>query len=894
MKIAIIGGGPRGLWAVEELLTLAWQRNLSFDIEVYDDGPIKAYDTAQPDYWLMNVDASILPGFREDTGITETYPPSAVVGAYLNQRWERLDPPRTVTVRRVKKRVDTTGDLDALRRELGSDFLLAVTGHDATWDGELDNAVTVYPFGSLDTIQSGDCVAIRGLALTFIDAVLNLTEGRGGSFTPEGAYTPSGQEPRAIIPFSRSGRFLNPKPDFAVDTRQVVLAAEPLVQRGKIAQAITLGAQILLDDRSQDTLEDIAKVIAGEDAPEDTVAELRANIAVATGQAPLTAQAAVGMAFQALYPAIVRQVSFAPAPEGFSDLASTLERVAFGMPVINARKILGLIDASIITPPRTEQPDTNADGVDHFIDAVLAPPPSPPVRTGRDGFLSESNTCAVIGRATEGWILGNDTLSRTLHDIIPRWARRVVHGISSPTVHGLPPLTARLEPWAAQLAADYSAADALLTQFSSPVNVLNTDALTRNVDELVTAGARNGVDVRVFFARKANKALAFVDAVAEAGHGVDVASLRELTQVLEAGVAGKNIILSAAIKPQELLRLAVANGVTISVDTVAEMHRIAALAQETGTTATVAPRLAPDPRFLPPTRFGELSSTWATALTDTKELSTVRIAGVHVHLHGYSAADRATALQEVFVLHDALRAAGHHLEFIDIGGGVPMSYIDDAAQWEHFEAIRSRGIPATDITWKKDPLETIYPYYQQPTRANWLEELLQTEYGAGTKQGVRTIASELQKRHLRLHLEPGRSLLDGCGMTLARVEFVKRRADGLPLVGLAMNRTQTRTTSDDFTIDPLLLSRPHSENTRSGAGEELELEAYLVGAYCIEDELILRRRIRFPHGVKPGDIIAIPNTAGYFMHILESASHQIPLAHNVVWPAAELDRIDLY
>ena len=71
-------------------------------------------------------------------------------------------------------------------------------------------------------------------------------------------------------------------------------------------------------------------------------------------------------------------------------------------------------------------------------------------------------------------------------------------------------------------------------------------------------------------------------------------------------------------------------------------------------------------------------------------------------------------------------------------------------------------------------------------------------------------------------------------------------------------------------------------------------DGFLVGAYCIEDELILRRRMWFPEGVAAGDIIALPNTGGYLMHILESASHQIPLARNVVpgpdgW---ELDAID--
>lgn len=136
---------------------------------------------------------------------------------------------------------------------------------------------------------------------------------------------------------------------------------------------------------------------------------------------------------------------------------------------------------------------------------------------------------------------------------------------------------------------------------------------------------------------------------------------------------------------------------------------------------------------------------------------------------------------------------------------------------------------------------------------------------------------------MRLHLEPGRSLVDGCGLTLAEVAFTKTRSDGVPLVGLAMDRTQCRTTSDDFLIDPYLVKRtPPSE----------EIEAFLVGAYCIEDELILLRKICFPRGVAAGDLVAIPNTAGYFMLILESASHQIPLAKNVVWPDGELDAID--
>ena len=41
-------------------------------------------------------------------------------------------------------------------------------------------------------------------------------------------------------------------------------------------------------------------------------------------------------------------------------------------------------------------------------------------------------------------------------------------------------------------------------------------------------------------------------------------------------------------------------------------------------------------------------------------------------------------------LVDALRARGHDPAFVDIGGGIPMSYLDDAAQWERSGASTAR------------------------------------------------------------------------------------------------------------------------------------------------------------------------------------------------------------
>ena len=443
-------------------------------------------------------------------------------------------------------------------------------------------------------------------------------------------------------------------------------------------------------------------------------------------------------------------------------------------------------------------------------------------------------------------------------------------------VHGTVPLRARWESWMRELIESPQQVKGLTSRYGSPVNALNPAPLRHNAQELLDAGASHGVETQVFFARKANKALCFVDAAREAGLGVDVASENELRQVLSREVAPERIILSAAIKTESLLRLAVSQGVTISCDSRAESARIAAIAQDLRTTARVAPRLAPDPAHLPPTRFGEKLRAWR----QVEWPESLLVAGVHVHLHGYSEADRRTALAEAISLVEHLRAVGQPAGFIDIGGGVPMSYLESREQWENYlECIASqRAGTGEPFTWKSDPLSNTYPFWQEPTRGEWLDLLL-----SGKVTGYGQAGQALRERDIALHLEPGRSLLDDCGVILSEVSFLKERSDGLPLIGAAINRTQCRTAADDILLDPLLVPTAGPE----GEVDRVPRTGFVVGAYCIEDEVILRHELDFPAGIAVGDTLAIPNTAGYFMHILESASHQIPLARNVYFDGSE-------
>ena len=200
------------------------------------------------------------------------------------------------------------------------------------------------------------------------------------------------------------------------------------------------------------------------------------------------------------------------------------------------------------------------------------------------------------------------------------------------------------------------------------------------------------------------------------------------------------------------------------------------------------------------------------------------------------------------------------------GSGPPVTYLGNGLGLRR-EGETAVGEPA------------VYPAAQELIRGPWLQRVLGAP--ASERSGRTTVAEALVERRLELRCEPGRALLDGCGMTLARVEFRKLGAAGDRLVGLAMNRTQSRTAAEDSMIDPWLVRGP-----ASGPPSE-PFDGYLVGAYCIERELLTWRRLSFTEGAAVGDLVAFPNTAGYFMHILESSSHQMPLARNLLLEGGE-------
>jgi diaminopimelate decarboxylase len=285
------------------------------------------------------------------------------------------------------------------------------------------------------------------------------------------------------------------------------------------------------------------------------------------------------------------------------------------------------------------------------------------------------------------------------------------------------------------------------------------------------------------------------------------------------------------------------------------------------------------------TRFGfdvDRLPSRIPALTE----SSLEVTGIHFHLDGPSVGQRVAAIEQSLTWVNRLRHLGHPVAFLDIGGGIPVRYIDSPDQWsafchEHRRALRNQRPPITfdnhPLGWRPEGEEwegrgNVYPAYQSPFGNDWLATLLDAPLAG------HTVSQQLSAHRLQLRSEPGRSLLDGCGLTCARVEFRKPISNGDQLIGLSMNHTQCRTTHDEFLIDPLVIA-PHRDPKPDAVAPR---SGFLVGAYCTESEFLCWRRLHFPCGIERGDLVVFPNTAGYLMHFMESRSHQFPLAQNIV------------
>jgi diaminopimelate decarboxylase len=326
-----------------------------------------------------------------------------------------------------------------------------------------------------------------------------------------------------------------------------------------------------------------------------------------------------------------------------------------------------------------------------------------------------------------------------------------------------------------------------------------------------------GRDVLVCYGMKANSNLAVLKEFARLGAGFDIVSGGELHRVLSVGADPAKIVFSGVGKQAWEMRKALEADVKcFNVESEAELHLLSDVAVSIGKTARVSLRVNPDvdagthpyiSTGLKENKFGIAIADAPRAYHTAATLPGLAVTGVDCHI-GSQITDVSPyldALDKLLDLIDGLRAAGIAIEHLDLGGGLGIRYTDETP-------LR----PAT---------------------------LLGQVYRRLDARGL---------GHLKLIMEPGRSLVGNAGVLLTTVQFLKHaEARNFAIVDAAMNDLIRPTLYDAW--HGVLPVRP-----RGGATQEYDV----VGPVCESGDWLAKQRAL---SVERGDVLAIESTGAYGM-----------------------------
>jgi diaminopimelate decarboxylase len=250
----------------------------------------------------------------------------------------------------------------------------------------------------------------------------------------------------------------------------------------------------------------------------------------------------------------------------------------------------------------------------------------------------------------------------------------------------------------------------------TPAYVYSASHIREQYRRLATAlsSARH----RIHYSVKANSSLAVLTLLRELGAGVDIVSGGELERALRAGYTGGDVVFSGVGKTAQELREALAADVLLfNVESEAELRQLDRIAQSMGRTAPVALRVNPEVTVDTPhpyTRTGERGMKFGIPYDEALDvarralrMSGITLRGVDMHIGSQVTVldPYQEGIKRLLELVDALREIGcPHLEFLDVGGGLAVTYDDELpTKPEAFAAAVVPGAAASGLTLLVEP-----------------------------------------------------------------------------------------------------------------------------------------------------------------------------------------------
>ena len=237
------------------------------------------------------------------------------------------------------------------------------------------------------------------------------------------------------------------------------------------------------------------------------------------------------------------------------------------------------------------------------------------------------------------------------------------------------------------LHAEQVSIEELAETVGTPFYCYSAATLRHHFHVLETALADAGLAERLIcYSVKANSNLAVIATLAQMGAGADIVSQGELRRALQAGVPPEKIVFSGVGKTAEEMRAALEAGILqFNVESLSEIDLLAETASALGKTAEIALRVNPDIEAgthkkistgTAETKFGIAWEEAEAGFAHARALDGVEAVGIDIHI-GSQITDLTPfrrAFEKVGALLTALRADGHDIRRLDLGGGLGVPY----------------------------------------------------------------------------------------------------------------------------------------------------------------------------------------------------------------------------
>jgi len=378
----------------------------------------------------------------------------------------------------------------------------------------------------------------------------------------------------------------------------------------------------------------------------------------------------------------------------------------------------------------------------------------------------------------------------------------------------------------------------IVASVGAPFYVYSTATLTRHFQLFDDALA--GMDHLVCYAMKAASNQAILQTLAKLGAGMDVVSGGEYARARAAGVPGERIVFSGVGKTRDEMRLALTGGIRqFNVESEPEMAVLSAVATESGVKAPITIRVNPDVDAKTHAKIatGKSENKFGIPISRAREvyaqaaaLPGIDVIGIDVHIGSQltQLEPFELAYQKVAELTETLRADGHNIRRLDLGGGLGIPYT------------RSNEAPP-----------------------------LPTDYGAMVKRVLGHLNCEIE-------IEPGRLIAGNAGILVSQVIYVKEGEDRKFLIlDAAMNDL----------IRPAMYDAHHDIEPVIEPQAGAERATYdVVGPVCESGDTFAKAREMAQ--MTAGDLVAF-RSAGAYGAVMSSEYNTRPLIPEVMVNGSE-------